>query len=142
MTVVIGILASISIVSYSATQKSAQKKAYEATAQQVKLKLGDYYTDYSKYPSIKGSTTSDPDSVLLYLNSVDSGSLAADFQKSYGSPASPVFTYTACTKGTSPCTSTNCDNTSVTTMCGTYRIYVAKQAWYGYSTDSDITIIP
>lgn len=72
---VIGILASIAIVSYTGSQNRARKSNYESYASQVKLKLGEYYTDNNVYPSNKSA-------VMTYLNAIGGGSLATEFNKS------------------------------------------------------------
>lgn len=108
--VVIGILATISFVSYSQVRRDAQKSSYEATAQQIKLKLSQHYTDNNYYPRLKSN-------VQTYLTSVNSDSaLVTEFAKS-------EYAYTAYT------------NSAATTACSTnaacqfYRITVNKSNW-------------
>ncbi len=79
---IIGILASIAIVSYTGTQNRANKSNYESYASQVKLKLGEYFTDRSAYPA-------DKPAVMTYLNAVGGGALSTEFNK-------PDYVY-ACT---------------------------------------------
>ena len=74
MIAVIGILASIAIVSYTGSQSRARKENYNSYASQVKLKLGEYYTDNNAYPSNKSA-------VMTYLNAIGGGSLATEFNK-------------------------------------------------------------
>jgi prepilin-type N-terminal cleavage/methylation domain-containing protein len=121
---VIGILAGIVVVSFSGTQKRAQKSSFEATAQQVKLKLGEYRTDRNGYPRTKAD-------VVSYLNSTEGGTsaLAADFNKSVSS--GQVFAYT-----TPGCPATPA-------LCTTYEIRVTKDKWSSTdSSESDIVVRP
>ena len=128
---VIGILASIAIVSYSGSQNRAKKSSFEATAQQVKLKLGDHLTDKNNYPSTKGASVSTNDSVLKYLNDSGSPTLATDFNKTTSASAA-IFSYTPSPSG--------CNNS--TTMCTSYTITVTKDKWSGAASDSNITVSP
>lgn len=129
--VVIGILASVAIVSYSGVQKKASKSSYDANAQQVKLKLGEYFTDKNYYPNAKG-TTSTAGSVVKYLNDIGSATLATDFTNT-------VYTYTAWKDSAK---SAGCDNVSLATQCGYYEISVPITAWKGAAGDTAILVKP
>lgn len=118
--VVIGILASVAIVSYSDSQKRAQKSTFDANAQQVKLKLGDYMTDNNKYPVTKSE-------VVTYLSSTGSTSLSTEFNKS-------VYSYAPTTNSGGVC--------STTVACEKYTITVAKSGWNGSASDTNITVTP
>lgn len=118
--VVIGILASIATVSYSGSQKRAQKSAFDASAQQVKLKLGDYFTDKNKYPL-------DKTEIDTYLKDTGSTSLATEFAK-------PAYAYYPTTNANGAC--------SATVACEKYRITVTKINWSGGSSDTDINVYP
>lgn len=117
---VIGILASITVVSYGESQKRAQKSSYESNAQQVKLRLGDYFTDNNKYPVTKSD-------IVTYLSSTGSTSLSTEFSKA-------AYTYAPTTNTGVAC--------STTVPCEKYTITVAKTNWRGGSTDADIIVTP
>lgn len=119
---VIGILAAITIVSYTSTRNQADKSAYNATAQQVKMKLGEYYTDNNHYPLNKTA-------VRTYLDSTGANSLEDDFTStdySYGVWSSSAKASCA----------------SVVANCQYYEITVDKDAWKGDSADTDIVVKP
>lgn len=118
--VVIGILASVAIVSYGESQKRAQKSSYESNAQQVKLRLGDYFTDNNKYPVTKSD-------IVTYLSSTGSTSLSTEFSKA-------AYVYVPRTNTDAGC--------STTVSCEKYTITVAKTNWRGGSTDEDVTVRP
>ncbi|MFZ1360451.1 MAG: prepilin-type N-terminal cleavage/methylation domain-containing protein [Candidatus Saccharimonadales bacterium] len=127
---VLGILITIVAVSYNGVQRSAKKSAIESTAQQVKLKLGEHYTDKNMYPITKAD-------VVTYLNAVDATAIASDFNKSYNSTQ---ITYRACDSSASSCAATNCDN--VATPCRSYAITIPATAWGGSASDSSTVIRP
>lgn len=121
--VVIGILASVSFLSYSQARNNAIKSKYESNAQQVKLKLSQYFTDNGHYPRLKTD-------VQTYLTGTNTDSaLITEFTKS-------EYQYTAYT------------NTAATTTCSTaaacqyYRITINKANWNGGSADSNIVVSP
>lgn len=128
--VVIGILASIAIVSYSGSQNRANKSSLESTAQQVKLKLGEHFTDKNVYPVAKAD-------VVTYLNAINSSTLANSFNATYNATQ---INYFACTEGTTNCTATNCNAT--TSPCKTYKIVIPKSAWRGNTADVDLEVKP
>jgi prepilin-type N-terminal cleavage/methylation domain-containing protein len=119
--VVIGILATISLISYSGTQNRAKKGKFDSNAQQVKLKLGEYFTDKNRYPGPKAD-------LVTYLNAVGSGTLATEF-------SSGAYVYTP-----TPATPTQCTTAGV--ACTSYTITVAKSNWNGSGADTDITVSP
>lgn len=123
--VVIGILASIAVVSYSGAQNRAKRSSFDANAQQVKLKLGEYFTDNNKYPAIKGTATYEAGSVTKYLNDTKSTTLVTEFVKS-------AYVYTPLPSG--------CNNTTVT--CESYTITVAQSAWGGTTADPIVEAKP
>lgn len=130
---VIGILATIAIVSYSGTQTTARKSSLNSTGQQVKTKLGEYLTDKNVYPRTKAE-------VVAYLNEINAGSLATSFNNTYNGA---TIDYFACVEGTTNCTTNTCDNsTGSTTPCKTYRISIPVAAWRGGSSDTAISITP
>ncbi len=119
---VIAILAAIAIVSYASTRNSALKNSYESTAQQVKLKLGEYFTDNNHYPRYKSN-------VITYLNDINAGSSVVDeFNKS-------AYTYHSYTNSSmsSSCTGANCQY---------FEIRVNKSNWNGGSSDSNLVVKP
>lgn len=118
--VVIGILATIAIVSYSGTQNRAKKSSYEATAQQVKMKLGEYFTDNNRYPQ-------DMTAVRSYLTSTVVDSAVKD---EFKTPTYAYNAYADSSKGS--CASSPCQY---------YEITVTKDKW-GSSTDDNLVIKP
>lgn len=120
--VVIGVLASIGVASYAGTRNQADKSAYNATAQQVKLKLGEYYTDNNHYPIDKAAVTT-------YLAGVGAHSLRSDFDASqyvYG-------VWSSSAKGSCAANVRTCQY---------YEITVDKSAWRGSATDTNLVIVP
>jgi prepilin-type N-terminal cleavage/methylation domain-containing protein len=122
---VIGILLSIVVISYSGYQTRAKKSAVNATIQQVKLKLGDYYTDNNSFPKTKAD-------VVTYLNSVNASSVATDFNTTKNS-TSIVYTPTASGGG-------SCTTGSPVPACVQYTITVAPAYWGGGSSDTAISV--
>lgn len=121
--IVIAILATIAIVSYGSVRRDSIKSSYDATAQQVKLKLGEYYTDNNHYPLQKTD-------VSAYLTAINAGStLIAEFAKA-------EYDYDAYTDSTG---TTVC---AAAAACQHYTITIAKSNWEGDSTDSNIVVMP
>lgn len=120
---VIGILASIGIVSYSGYRQRAEKTAADSTAQQVKLKLGEYFTDKNRYPANSTDVNS-------YLTSIGATTLAADFT----AIISAGGTYQGLPQSPTPCT------TTTTPICTSYSITIPQSYWNG--TDGNITVSP
>lgn len=120
--VVIGILAGIGIVSYSGSQNRAKKESYNATAQQIKLKLAEYYTDKNMYPD--GGT-----SALAYLNATGSESLATTVS------TSGQYNYQPRTKAGAGCT-------EAARNCQDYTITISATNWRGASPADDIIVRP
>ena len=116
---VIGILSSIAIVSYSGSQQRAKRNTYDSNAQQVKIKLGDYFTDKNTYPVQKSDITS-------YLTSTGSTTLSTEFTKS-------DYVYTPLKSDGTTCAAIPCDK---------YTITVSKTLWNGGSTDSNVSVTP
>jgi prepilin-type N-terminal cleavage/methylation domain-containing protein len=121
---VIGILSTIGLISYSGYRTRAAKTAVESTVQQVKLKMGEYYTDKNKYPLLKTDVTQ-------YLNDVGATSAATEFSKTVNS-TDIVYTPKA-QDGTTTCTAT-------TPVCAKYTITVAPAYWGGASGDPSISV--
>lgn len=116
---VIGILATIGIISWSGAQNRAKKSSFQASAEQVKLKLGEYFTDKNRYPANQAD-------VATYLGDIGSGTLKTEFEKSaYQYTATPP---SCATTGGDPCTS--------------YTITVPKSNWNGDAADTNITVSP
>lgn len=119
---VIGILASIGIISYSGYRQRAAKAAADSTVQQTKLKLGEYFTDNNKYPVNTAAVTT-------YLTSIGQTALSSDMSAVVAGGG----TYVASPSG--------CDN-SASNPCTGYTITVPKAYWSGGSTDTDIVVTP
>ena len=115
---VIGIRATIGIISWSGAQNRAKKNSYQATAEQVKLKLGEYFTEKNRYYGTKAE-------VETYLGDIGSGTLKTEFQKT-------AYEYTALPGGCS----------TAGTACTTYTITVPKSNWNGGSSESNISVAP
>ena len=69
---VIGILVAIGTISYGNYVQQANKSAASATVQQVKLKLGEFYTDNNSYPASAATLST-------YLTSIGATQLNTDF---------------------------------------------------------------
>lgn len=120
--VVIGILAGITAVSYTGYQQRANKSAANATVQQVKLKLGEYFTDNNRYPA-------NSNDVNNYLTAINAAQLSTDFTKIISGGGTYVAKPAGCAStGNNPCTS--------------YTITVPITYWKGGSTDTPIVVMP
>lgn len=113
---VIGILASIGIISWSGARNRAERESYSTNAQQVKLKLGEYYTDNNRYHASKAE-------VVAYLNDVGSTTLGTEFSKS-------EYSYVPSPGGCA---------TSGGTACSTYTITVSASNWSNAGGDVVVT---
>ena len=126
--VVIGILAAIGIVSYSSTLSRGKMNSAVSSANQVRLKLGEYYTDNNKYPASPTIDTNGP-SVTTYLTSINSNSLVTEFNLMVG--AVRKYQYVA--------TPVGCNNAATT--CTSYTITIPKAVWNS-ATDPDQVVSP
>lgn len=122
--IVIGILATISVVSYSGAQARANRSSAESTVQQVKLKLGEHMTDKNTYPHDKAA-------VVAYLNTVNASATATAFNTAKNGQN---ISYTAQAAGGGAC--------SAVITCVTYTITVPVAYWKGSASDSPITVTP
>lgn len=131
---VIGILATIGIISWSGAQNRAKQNSFQANAEQVKLKMGEYFTDHNRF-------FKDKTGVCSYLQSLQATTLHAEFCTGVNNGA---YVYQA--SATNPPPVTPCydvtDTPTNTPACSTYTITVAKSNWNGGSADSDITVRP
>lgn len=131
---VIGILATIGIVSWSGAQNRAKRSSFQSSAEQVKLKVGEYFTEKGRY--LKNKT-----SVCSYLQDIQSTAL---YTEVCTGPNNAAYTYTA--SSTAAPTVTACmdvtDTPTNTPSCITYSITVAKSNWNGGGSDTDITVTP
>lgn len=115
---VIGILASIGLVSYASSQNRAKRVSYDTTAQQAKLKLAEYYTDNNKYPvntTVALQYFEDTGSASLKKTIVDSG----------------AYTYVATTTTGGVCS-------DASRNCQTYTLTVPATYWSGPVSDNII----
>lgn len=119
---VIGILATIGIVSYSGYRTRAAKSSADSTVQQVKLKLGEYFTDNNRYPASSADVTT-------YLNSVQAGTTATAFTAITGGGGTYAATPSGCA-------------TTGGTACSSYTITVPATYWGAPSTDASISVAP
>lgn len=119
---VIGILATIGIISWSGAQNRAKRNSFQSSAEQVKLKVGEYFTEKNRYFGTKAE-------VATYLGDVGSGTLKTEFEKA-------AYEYAATGAGGVACT------TSGPTPCTTYMITVPKTNWNGDSADTNISVSP
>lgn len=122
--VVIGILASIVIVSYSGSQQRANRSSAESTLQQVKLKLGEYFTDNNRYPATKSD-------VSTYLQSLNQTTLKSGFDTI--SSDTTNFTYTPTPSG---CATTG------GTPCSSYTMTLQRAYWKGGTSDTSVVVTP
>ncbi len=122
---VIGILATIGIMSYSGYRVRAEKSSVESTVQQVKLKLGEYYTDNNGYPKTKAD-------IVTYLNSINAQTLATAFNTTKNSTD---MTYAPTTDAAGSCTTG-----SPVPACTKYTITVAPAYWGGASGDASVSV--
>ena len=131
---VIGILATIGIISWSGAQNRAKKTSFQANSEQVKLKLGEYFTEKNRYPKNKAG-------VCTHLQDIQSTTLYTEFCTG---PNNAAYTYTA--SATTPPPVTTCydaaDIPTNTPACSTYTIVVAKTSWNGVASESDISVAP
>lgn len=110
--VIIGILATIGVVSYSGYRQRAAMTAADSTAQQVKLKLGEYFTDNNRYPVNSAGVTD-------YLDDIGASTLENDFSDIIAGGG----TYVA-----KPSTPAACDNTAGK-ECTSYTITIPASYW-------------
>ena len=122
---VIGILLTIGIVSYAGYQTRAKKTSAESTAQQVKVKLGEYYADKNSFPASKAD-------VVSYLNTIGSSDLATAFN-TVKNGASMAYEPLSDTNG-------NCTTGSPPPACAKYTITITPAYWGGATTDSSIVV--
>lgn len=127
----IGILATVAMVSYSSTINRSKKSSFDSSAQQVKLKLGEYFTDNNRYP--KNKTV-----VCTYLNSLGNPTLYAEFCTGTNNAA---YAYAATASPPATCYDA-ADTPTNTPACATYTITVDKTNWKGTSSESNITVTP
>lgn len=129
---VIGILATIGIVSWSGAQNRARQNSFQANAEQVKLRLGELFTENSRYPKNK-------DGVCTYLQTIHNTTLHEEFCTGANNAA---YSYAASGSSTSSVTCYDAGDTPNTPVCVSYTITVAKSNWSGGSSDTDIIVRP
>jgi prepilin-type N-terminal cleavage/methylation domain-containing protein len=113
--VVIGILATIGVVSWSGAQNRAKKTTFQSNSDQVKLKLGEYFTDNNRYPV-------DKPAVITHLGA---NALSTEFNKT-------AYEYVPSGSG--------CPG--VPANCTSYTITVNKTNWNGDVSDSNLVVMP
>ena len=117
---VIGILSAIGVRAYTDAQNRATKNDVVAAAEQVKLKLNEYFTDKNAYPQTQAQVTT-------FLTSEGKTDLSTKF----GNTA--IYTY----QGTAA-DGTACSAGGV--RCEKYTITINKSAWQAPASESNIII--
>ncbi|HET8709044.1 MAG TPA: prepilin-type N-terminal cleavage/methylation domain-containing protein [Candidatus Saccharimonadales bacterium] len=113
--IIIGILAAISFVVYTGSQKKANQSAAEATVSTAKSKLTEYMANEGNYPP-------DQATFLTWVASPDGGN-NNDFSTKF--TTAKGFTYTAAqSDGTTSCSAD-------ASTCATYKIVGAKSTFKG-----------
>lgn len=112
-------------MSYSGYRIQADKSSVESTVQQVKVKLGEYYTDNNGYPKTKAD-------IITYLNSINAQTTATAFNTARNG-AEMVYAPTSDSGG-------SCTTGSPIPACARYTITVAPAYWGGASGDASITV--
>lgn len=118
---VIGILTTIGVVSYGGYRTRAAKSQAESTVQQVRLKLGEYYTDNNKYPLAAANVNTEIRTLGINTATADS------FQAMIAAGA----TYVPLSDSGGTCN-------NVATPCVKYTITVPSSYWGG--TDAALVI--
>lgn len=119
---IIGILATIGMVSYGTYRARAAKSSADSTSQQVKLKLGEYFTDNNRYPANNTD-------VVTYLNSVQATATGTAFSAIISGGGTYVATPSGCA-------------TTGGTACTSYTIAVPVSYWKGGSSDTPLSVTP
>ena len=132
---VIGILAAIGIFSWSGAQNSARKNSFQTNAEQVKLKLGEYFTEHNRY-------FKDKTSVCIYLEDIQSTALHEEFCTSTNNSGAYEYVASAATLPTVTACLIEDDTPTNTPSCISYMITVEKANWNGSGTDADIIVKP
>jgi prepilin-type N-terminal cleavage/methylation domain-containing protein len=128
---IIGILATIGLISYSGYQIRAKKSSVESTGQQVKIKLGEYFTDKNQYPKAATGVGG----VKEYLDSVNSQTLGTAFDSLVTGGATYAPTADSGVAG-------SCSGGNAAIACTKYTITLPITLWGGLSSDTPITITP
>lgn len=121
VVVVIGILAAIGVRSYADSQNRATRNNLVSTAEQVKLKLNEYFTDKNQYPQTQTQVTT-------FLTNEGKAELATKF----GNTATFVYQGTAADGTACP--------VGGAVRCEKYTITINKSAWKGNASDANIII--
>ncbi len=121
--VVIGILLTIGVMSFTSSQNRGKKEQAIAVADKVKLTLGTYYSEKDRYPKEQSV-------VISYLNTKNQTTTASAF----GNTA--TFIYAGTTASGDACSETGANK------CEKYTITVKKTAWRGGASEADVVITP
>lgn len=121
--VIIGILLSIGVASFTNSQNRAKKEEAIAVAEKVKLTLGTYYSERDRYPR-------DHATVVSYLTTKGDSETATEFSNTTN------FTYQGTTAGGGNCAETGANK------CERYTITVNRAAWNGIASEPNEVITP
>ncbi len=118
--VIVGILATIAVRAYGDAQNRATRNDLVSAAEQVKLKLNEYFTDKNAYPQTQAQVTT-------FLTAEGKTDLATKFGNA------TIYTY----QGTAA-DGTACSAGGV--KCEKYTITINKSAWKAPASESNVVI--
>lgn len=122
--VIIGVMLGTVVAYLGSSSQRTKRESAEATAQEVKIKLGSFYSEKNRYPI---STAE----VITYLNSPTGGN-DSDLATKFNDSSS--FQYAPRTNSGAVCTTGNA------AQCDRYTITIFKAVWGGSASDSDIVV--
>lgn len=123
VVVVIGILLTLGIGSFTSSQNRAKKEEAIATAEKVKVILGSYFSEKDRYPKQQST-------VISYLTSKGDTKAAT----ALGDATKFVYAGTTASGG-------SCDETGAN-RCEKYTLTIRKTIWNGGGSESDEVIRP
>jgi len=121
--VVLGMLLSVGLMSFTNFQNRSKKETAIAVADKVKLTLSTYYSEKDRYPHAQTGVGG----VSEYLSAKGDTVTATEFVNT------SKYVYQATTAIGTPCSGGGVDK------CEKYTITVKKETWSG---DSDVTVTP
>lgn len=123
VVVLLGVLLTVGLMSFTSSQNRGKKEAAIAVADKVKLALSTYYGEKDRYPQAQSGASG----VTGYLSSKGDSATATEFSNT------AKYVYTATTAAGAACSDTG------TNKCEKYVITVKKETWSG---DVDIMVRP